>query len=146
GDWKIALNAVLEIGGGMAHWIVGPRRDVPLLTGLMIPARDESAVRTRVHDVRALGAGRDPSAFASSHFVPVCPVDHRIGCSTRDSHGAVVLLRAVDVVRKITIQCDAIKLRGGLVLRAPGLSTVERDVGPSVVRVDHSKRIVWSEP
>ena len=50
------------------------------------------------------------------------------------------------MVGKVLIERDAIELRGRLVLLAPGLSTVEGDIGAAIIGVDHPQRIVRRNP
>ena len=70
------------------------------------------------------------------------------GGAAGDAHGRVVLLRAVDVVREVVVERDAVELRGRLVhaacvqVRPPSL----RDVRAAVVALDHALRIVGRDP
>src|ERR1044072_7819985 len=52
----------------------------------------------------------------------------------------------IDVVRKIVIERDAIKLRRRLILLSPAPAAVERNVRAAVVALDHAVRIVRSDP
>src|SRR5687768_14700726 len=78
--------------------------------------------------------------------MPIARPDAAARRATLDAYGRVVLLRAVDVVRKIVIDRDAIKLCGGLILFGPASPAVESDVGAAVVALDHAVRIVRSDP
>ena len=64
-----------------------------------------------------------------------------------DANGAVILLRAVGVIREIVVQRDAIELRGGLlILSRPGSPAVGADVGAAVVAFDHPVGIIGRDP
>src|SRR5438552_2988832 len=63
------------------------------------------------------------------------------------SDGGVVLLRAVDVIGEILVECHAIELRCGLIIHgAPALASIERNDGAAVIAFDHSFRIVRCNP
>src|SRR6266567_7786898 len=79
---------------------------------------------------------------------PGRPVFSRGGISlTGDNDRRVVLLRAVEFVRELVVDPDAIDLRGRLIhLRRPGASAIGGDVGPSVVRLDHYLAVFGVNP
>src|SRR5438445_13893278 len=62
------------------------------------------------------------------------------------AHAGVVLLRAAHAVGEVIGRRDVIELRGGVVLVAPRLPTVERHVRAAVVRLDHALRVVGGDP
>ena len=68
------------------------------------------------------------------------------GRAARDAHRGVVLLRTVDVVRKIVVERDAIKLRRRLILFGPASPAVVGDIRAAVVALDHPVGIVRSDP
>src|SRR6185437_12936832 len=89
-------------------------RNVHELLGALVETRRE-ALAIGKDDVGIRRIRRDVAALATTHGVPVLTADHAIVIVTLDGDCAVVLLRAVNVVRP-AIVCDAvIKLRGGLV-------------------------------
>ena len=64
-----------------------------------------------------------------------------------DADGRVVLLRAVDAVRRTVIGDDRVELRGRLVVhRAPRAAAVERHRGAAVAAVHHPLRILRIDP
>src|ERR1051325_7164163 len=88
----------------------------------MILSRRQYAVRTGVHDLRIFLRRRNPPRLTTTNVVPVARSDAAFSRATRDTHGRVVLLRAVDVVWKIVVERDAIELGRGLVLLGPARS------------------------
>ena len=65
----------------------------------------------------------------------------------RHDQRGVVLLGAVDAVRELIVGVDLIELgRWLIVLRAPGATAVERDVGAAVVRLDHDPPVGRIDP
>ena len=76
------------------------------------------------------------------------PVDggERIGLA-RDDQRRVVLLRAVEFVRKLIVDPDAVDLRRRLVhLRRPGATAVSRDICAAIVRLDHDLAVFGIDP
>ena len=55
-------------------------------------------------------------------------------------------MRPVDVVWKIIVRRDAIKLRRRLILLGPTRTGSETDVRSTIVAVYHPFRIIWSDP
>ena len=71
----------------------------------------------------------------------------RSSAAARDADIRVVLLRAVDVIRKRVVDRDVIELRGRLVLqRRPGLAAIDRDARAAIVRVREPMRIFRIDP
>ena len=58
----------------------------------------------------------DKAAFAAASDEPIFASDHAGIAAAGDADIRVVLLRAVDVVRKCIVHSDVVKLRGGLVM------------------------------
>ena len=112
----------------------------------MIVASGQSIIGTGVDDFRIFWRGRNPAGLATADVEPVARGDSKIRRAADDAHCRIILLRAVDVIRKIIIESDAIELRGGLVLLAPAASGVERNVGAAVVALNHAIRIVGRNP
>ena len=124
-----------------------PNSDVLCLHGTLIPTCHDSIPRTGVHNIKISRVGYDVTALTSPNVVPVLAPDVPIVGAARTGDGAVVLLRAVDVIEKLVVSSNVIELRGRLIfLGRPGLPTINRDCGPSVVAVDHALRIIWIDP
>ena len=66
--------------------------------------------------------------------------------SAGDADGAVVLLRAANVIRNVNGRGYVVKLRGRILLAGPGFTAVDRNIRAAVVRVDHALRIVRRDP
>src|SRR5206468_657280 len=114
-DGKRPLEAVLQVARSPTHGVVGPGEDVALLAGADVEPR-EVAVAARVHDIGIIGARRDPAALAATHLVPVLFPNRATVGAARDAHGAVVLLRAADLVGRVRGGDDVIELRRRLVV------------------------------
>ncbi len=113
----------------------------------MIVASKQAIVRAGINNFGILGIGRQPAAFASADVVPIAHADAAIIAARCDAHGAIVLLRAVGVIRKIVVECDTVELGGGLlILTGPGASAVGADVGAAVVAFDHAVGIIGGDP
>src|SRR5439155_14576123 len=140
------LEAVLQVRGAPPHRVVGPREDVALLAGAGVEPR-EVAVTAGVHDVGVVGSRRDPAALTPAHLVPVLLADRPAVGAARDAHGAVILLRAADLVRHVGGGDHVIELRGRLiVLPRPRRAAVIAYVRAAVVAVDHAGGIVGRGP
>ena len=91
--------------------------------------------------------GHDEPAFAIAGDKPIFPPNHTAVGAARDADVRVVLLRAVNVIRKRVVDCDVIKLRGRLIiLRGPAFSAVDRDAGAAVIRIADPIRILRIDP
>src|SRR5690242_11925258 len=112
----------------------------------MIGSRRETAVGTGVHDLRIFRRRRDPARLAATDVVPIARADAAFSRAARDAHGGVVLLRAVDVVRKIVVEGHAIELRRRLILFGPTAAAIQRDIRATVVTLDHAIGIVGRDP
>ncbi len=148
GDNRIGpLEAVLHGFGARAHGIIGPDGDVAKLPSAMVVAREQTIVRAGVNDVGILGIGRQPAALAAADVVPIAHADAALIAASCDADGAVILLRAVSVIREIVVQRDSVELRSWLlILRGPGAAAVGAHVGAAVVRFDHAIGIVGRHP
>src|SRR5262249_25001189 len=78
---------------------------------------------------------------------PIGAVNDTVIRARPNSHGRVVLLRAVDAVEKIVVGGDVIELRRRLVvLRGPVLATVHADGRDAVVAVDQAILVGGVDP
>ena len=139
------LKAILRVRGVVAHRVVRPWIEVPLKTGFDVLSGEETAVRSREHDVGRVGPHRDVAALAAADVVPVADVDSAAlpaGAAQR----RVVLLRAADAIREMVGRSHVVELPGRLVLLRPRFPAVERHVRAAVVRLDHSLRVVGRDP
>ena len=90
---------------------------------------------------------QNETAFAAAGLKPIFAPDHARVSPARDADVRVVLLRAVDVIRKRVVDRNVIKLRGRLiVLCRPGFAAIGRDAGAAIVRVREALRIIRIDP
>src|SRR5205085_840698 len=83
-------GAVFQIPRAPTHGVVGPWEHVALLAGADVEPR-EIAVAAGEHDVRIIGARRDPAALAAVDVVPVLLADAPAARdAARDAHSAGV--------------------------------------------------------
>src|ERR1041384_1671655 len=65
----------------------------------------------------------------------------------RNDERRVVLLRAVEFVRKLIVDPDAVNFRGRLIhLRRPRATAVSRNVSATVIRLDHNLTVFGIDP
>src|SRR5215472_3662055 len=126
--------------------IEGPDGDVHRLLGALVKPGDQ-ALGSGVDNVRLGRIWGDIAALTAADVIPVLAPNHAVVIVTLDGYRAVVLLRAVDVVRPAIVSDHVIELGGRLVvLRGPGIPAVDGDGGSAVVAVDHTLRIVRIQP
>ena len=91
--------------------------------------------------------GNDKAAFSAACYEPIRRSNRTPISPAGDADARVVLLRAVNVVRKRVINCDMVELRGRLViLRRPRFAAVGRNVYAAVIRVPDSSWILRINP
>src|SRR3989442_13329253 len=130
-----------------SHRVVGPGVDRPLLSGVVVVARDEAAVTPCEDDVRIVLTRGDPAALAAPHVVPILLRDPDAIGAGRDAHRAVVLLGAAQHVREVGGGDDVIELGSRLVaLGGPRSAAVAADRRTAVVAVDHPRGVVRVGP
>jgi len=138
---------VFDIAGSPADWVHRPRVDRLLLVGAMIEPRDFSAIRAGVYDLGIDRVGRDIPTLPPTNVVPVGPINRAIRAGAGDGNGGVVLLSAVNSIRKAVVGNHMVELRRWLVVLAgPGFSVIDRNRGPSVIAVDQTLRISGIDP
>jgi hypothetical protein len=146
-EGEAPLEAILHRFNTGAHRVVGPHINVAQTSCAIVVARQQAVVRSCVDELGVGGVGSDPTALTSAYCVPVGLGDGSAVAAACGFNGAVVLLGAVDVVRKVLIERNAVELAGRLVHhRAPAGSAIERDVCSAVVGLDHAIRIVVGDP
>ena len=146
-DGRRPLEPVLHVGRRAATGRLRPDRDIAGFAEPMIVSRHDAVIRAGVDDVRVARIGSDVAAFAAADLIPVGVIDAAAAGPARNRNGGVVLLRAVDPVRKLIVGDHVIKLTGRLVLeRRPGPAAIPRDCRAAVVAVDHALRIVRRDP
>ena len=147
GNGRVPVEAILHFAGWKSEWNGRIRLDIARLPLILIELGDEALVAAGVDVFGVLAIEGDIGAFAAADGVPVFPTDTGSTDAARDADAGVVLLSAVDPVRKTVVGVDAVELGGGLIFRGgPGDSTVIGDIGAAVVRINHDIRIRWVEP
>src|SRR6516225_9341914 len=87
------------------------------------------------------------SAFAVCRSMPGGEGNQSLAVGARPFKRAFVLLRAVDVIRKLVVDIHVVKLAGGLiVLGAPSLTAIRRYGGAAVVAFEQDLGVVRVDP
>src|SRR5207249_7885726 len=87
------------------------------------------------------------AALASAYGIPVRAIDVATVAGGGDTDGRIVLLRAVNAIRKIIVGGHVIKLRRRLIiLRGPVFSAVDGNCGAAIIAVDQAIGIVRIDP
>ena len=146
-DGELPAEAVPVALGWRVLVVLGPDHDRPDLAAAVVVPQQRAAGVGRVDDV---GIGRldgDLAALGQADGVAVLPGDDALDRAAGDADGAVVLLRAVDAVRRLVVGDDRVELGGGLVVYgAPGLAGVVGDARAAVVALDHAARVGRVDP
>ena len=146
-DRRCPVEAVLRFVRGLGEVHLRPRHDRASQTVGRIQLVNQPLIAAAVHVARVLGAHTHVRAFAARAFGPLANADATTVALRLDDHRTVVLLAAVQLVRKAVIHRHVIKLRRGLiVLRAPTLATIQRDRRAAIVRIDQVIRVGRVDP
>ena len=146
-DREVPLEAVLQRLGACPHRVVRPHVDAATQAAAVVLAHEVAAVAAAEHHVRLAGLRRQPPALAAGGVLPVALADAGAAAAVADAHRAVVLLAAVDPVRRVVVDGDAVELRRRLVVdRRPGRAAVRRHARAAVVALDHALRILRIDP
>src|SRR2546423_5590279 len=124
-------------------------RDHARIVGVLfvLVVKGEVTFVVGIDDVPVPRIGNDEAALAPAGLKPILRGDHSSIGPARYPDIRVVLLCAVDVIRKRVIDRDVIKLRGRLVLLCrPRFSSVSRNRDAAIVRVPNSLRVRWIDP
>src|SRR5262245_38350796 len=140
------LKTMLQIGGAMTGVIEWQRANVLYFLFVFVVAVNETFV-VRIDDVPVARIGHNEPAFAAASLKPILPTNHSRVRATRNSNIRVVLLRAVNVVRKGVVHGDVIELRSRLiVLSRPVLAAIRGDAYATITRICDSVRVCWIDP
>ena len=139
--------AVFLDGGIVAVGIERPLLNVLHLVSALVVAGDVAEVGAGIDNVGIARIDGHVAAFSAAHGVPIGTPDGAVIAGSGDADGAVVLLRAVNVIRKIVVGDNVIELRGRLVkLSGPVSAAVDGNGGAAVVAVDDAIGIVGIDP
>ena len=127
-DRERPLEALGDVSRRIAHRVVGMRVDRALLAGAPIEPRDEAAVAAGEEQIRRPRIAGDVAALAAADRVEdlidaarSAEAGRRLA---RKAGGAVVLLRAADVIRHVPGRNHVVHLRGRHRLRRPRFAAV----------------------
>ena len=153
-DGEGPAEAVPELPGPHSPVVLGPHVDEAHLPGAMVVALERPAAARRaadgadVEDVGVLRVHRHVAALPGAGDAAVLPGDGAVVGARRHADAGVVLLGAVDeVMRGAAVGVHGVELGGELVVdRAPRGAGVERDVGATVVALDHPPVVARVDP
>src|SRR5437763_959446 len=113
----------------------------------LVKARELSLILAAIHDVRIWKVGSDVSCLATANRIPVRARNLTGITPAGNCNSAVVLLRAIHVVRKPVVGHNVVELCGWLiVLPCPIFPTVHCYSHAAIVRGNHSTRIPRINP
>ena len=94
---------ILEVAGRCAFLIMRPRAYAAVLVCAPIVLYEDAVVAAAIGDFRIIRLRHGVCAFAIGDLVPSGERDHSSGVRTRSFKRTFVLLRAVDVIRKLVV-------------------------------------------
>ena len=146
-DGRRPLKPVIEWGRTPRVGEFGPHGNALDLVRAPVKARDVALIVAGIHNVRVGGIGGNVSRFPAADRVPFVAANRAFIAAAGNRHGGIILLRAVDVVRRPRVGDDVVELRGRLVVLAcPGLAAIQADGNAPIVRGDHSFCILRIDP
>src|SRR5438132_4662334 len=141
------LHPVLERAGSLAGARLGPDHDVARLTCAPVVTSEQPLVVAGEDDVRIVRADRDVTCLAAADRERVRRGDPGDGRAARDGHGGVVLLRAVDAIRRLRVGDHVIELGRRLVVDGgPAFAAIEGDDRAAIVPVDDPFGVLGIDP
>ena len=144
---EIPLKAVLHGFCPSTKRVVGPHMNGTGHIGVVVLARQKTAVATAVNNVVIGGVRRNVSAFAACCRLPVFFGDEATVRAALDAYGGVVLLSAVNAVGEMVVGGHAVELRGGLVfVGGPIGAAVVGHLAATVVADDHAVGVFRGNP
>src|ERR1700751_1119900 len=139
--------AVFHVFVAMPRVIEGPHGDVLRLHRPLVPAVHQTTARTCIYNIGIARIRYHITAFAPAHVVPVLAADVAIIGAAGNRYRGVVLLRTINVIEKLVVGGNVVKLgRRLVVLRRPACARIYADGGAAVVAVDHPLRIRRIDP
>jgi hypothetical protein len=125
----------------------GPYRNALDLVRAPVKARDVALIVAGIHNVRVEWRGRNISRFSAPDGIPFVAANRAVIAAAGNRDGGIILLCAIDVVRRPRIRDDVVELRRRLVVfTCPGLAAIQADCNATVVRRDHSFCILRIDP
>src|ERR671935_2259849 len=124
-----------------------PWADAAVLVSALVVLHEDAVIAAAIRNFWISGLRHGIGAFAIGDLVPGAERNQSPAVRARPFKGTFVLLRATDVIRKLVVNIDVIKLGSGLiVLRSPGLTGISRDRRPPVVALEQNSGVVWIYP
>ncbi len=144
---RIPVEAVTEILRRKSDFHLWIGQNVARFAGCHIRAGDFTAITASIYDIRVAGIDCNITALAAPHIAPVLIGWKTVKRATRQWNGSVILLRAVNSIRKTVIHCCIVNFRGGLIEQAgPRLSIIQGNARPAVAAEDYDFRIFRIDP
>ena len=147
------MESIFQIDGPYAH--VGgfrPYVNDALLVGTAIVIGQAAIARATAdgptdHNIGIIGVHRDVTTLTAARLDPIHHSDGPAGGQTGDTHGAIILLRGIQMIRLALVGKDMIELRSGLVIQsAPGDATIKRYTSAAIVTLDHTAWVIRINP
>src|ERR1044071_1599280 len=135
------------LGMGFTKVANGIRRNDLCLAGAAVVTEELSISPAAIDDVGIRWIRRNVTALTGTGGVPVAEGDRSVITAAEDIDAAAILLRSVNVIRKLFIDSNGVKLRGRLIEpTAPSCAAVNAYARALVTAKDHPLRIAWIDP
>ena len=146
-------EALLQVVGCLAKALQGHgRNQAQLFAGVVIAlqgiaATGRAADCANEDDIVIIGLGSDEAAFARARDEAILPQDGAFAAAAGHGDGAVVLLRAIDMIGVAVVRAEAIKLGGGLIEDTrPARAAIQGHTGTAIVALHHAQGILGVDP
>src|SRR5580692_697469 len=117
------------------------------LPGRLVVTEHSAVPTSGIDEVGIRGIGSDVAELESSRRSPVAISDLAVIAAAGDGGRAAILLRAVNVIRKMLIGADVIELPGRLVVPGtPRVAAVDADDGSLIDSENHVLRVRRIDP
>ena len=124
-----------------------PRAHASVFVSSLIVPHEDAVVTAAVSNFGISRLRHGVSAFAIGHAVPCGQWNRPTGMSARPFKRAFVLLRAVDVIRKLVVKINVVELTSRLiVLGAPRLARIGRHGRAAVVALEQNPGVLRIDP
>src|SRR5581483_10379283 len=119
---------VFELAGRRAFLIIWPRANAAVFVSAPIVLDENTVVTAAIGDVRVIRLWHRVGALAIGDLMPCGQRNHSADVRARPFKRPFVLLRAVNMKRKLIVNVHMVELAGRLIMfRAPGLSGIDRN-------------------
>ena len=147
-DRGIPVESVFHILSAHSKVLNGCGHDIGRALSLHIQNLDRSLITSSQDISRIIRIEGQEGRFSTCGVVPMLFTDSSTTQSHAGNHnGSIVLLSSIDSVWKLIIGVDPIKLSGRhIVLRGPGLASVEGDRTSSIICQNHVFGVFGIDP